>query len=111
MSRCNDIQESIVRGDTLDDDAREHATSCPSCGVVTAEFALLEETLSALGSSVPEGFADRVMRSLPREAAESRRGRWMTLSLSYAAGVIAVLNVATFLGRVFVASVALGGAP
>ena len=35
----------------------------------------------------------------------------MPLTLTYAAGVIAVVNVATFLGRVFVASVALGAAP
>jgi hypothetical protein len=113
MSRCNDIQEKIARGDGLDDTERDHGASCSSCAFVTAEFALLEETLSAFGPPVPDGFADRVMRSLPPEAvrAGAGRGRWMTLTLSYAAGVIAVLNVATFLGHVFVASVALGGAP
>jgi len=113
MSFCNDVQEKIARGDALGDGERDHVPSCSSCAAVAAEFALLEATLTALGSQVPDGFADLVMRSLPREAVQSgeRRGRWMPLTLSYAAGVIAVVNVATFLGRVFVASVALGAAP
>jgi hypothetical protein len=113
MSLCNDVQEKIARGDALGDGERAHVPSCSSCAFVTAEFALLEETLTAFASPVPDGFADRVMRSLPLEAApsEGRRGRWMTLTLSYAAGVIAVVNVAAFLGHVFVASVALGAAP
>jgi len=111
MNLCNDIQEKIARGDGLDDAERDHSTSCSSCAFVTAEFALLEETLNAFGPPVPNGFADRVMRSLPPEAVQSGRGRWMSLTLSYGAAVIAVLNVATFLGHVFVASVALGGAP
>jgi hypothetical protein len=113
MSRCNDVQEKIARGEGSSQDEREHTTACASCASVVADFSLLEAALSAFDPAVPTGFADRVMARVAAEVVPPSRasGRWLSLTLAYAAGVIAALNVASFLARVFIASVAFGGTP
>jgi hypothetical protein len=113
MSSCNEVQEKIARGESLSEAERTHTTACASCAPVIADFSLLEAALSTLGTDVPAGFADRVMAGVAAEGAASPRPprRWVPLTVAYAAGVLAVLNVAGFLARVFVASVAFGGTP
>jgi hypothetical protein len=113
MSRCNDVQEKIARGERLSDDQRDHTTACASCASVIADFSLLEAALNAFGPAVPAGFADRVMARVAAEVVTSSRAseRWVSLMLASAAAVIAALNVASFLARVLVASVAFGGTP
>jgi hypothetical protein len=80
---------------------------------VIADLSLLEAALNTFGTAVPAGFADRVMAGVAAEAESDLRSpkRWIPLTLAYAAGVLAALNVAGFLARVFVASVAFGGTP
>lgn len=113
MSSCNDIQEKIARDESLSGAERAHTLACESCAAVIADFTLLEAALSTFGTAVPAGFADRVMAGLPAEetAAPSPPRRWVSLTLAYAAAVLAVLNVGGFLANVFTASVALGGTP
>ncbi len=113
MSRCNDVQEKIARGEALSEDQREHTTACASCASVMADFSMLEAALNAFGPAVPTGFADRVMAHVATEVVTPSHtsGRWVSLTLAYAAGVVAALNVASFLARVFIASVAFGGTP
>jgi hypothetical protein len=43
--------------------------------------------------------------------ATRRPRRWIPLTLAYAAGVLAAVNVAAFVASVFAASVAFGGTP
>jgi hypothetical protein len=113
MSSCNDIQEKIARGESLSQSERAHACACASCASVIADFSLLDATLSRFGTAVPPGFADRVMAGVAAEgtAAPPPPGRWVSLTLAYAAGVLAAANVVGFLASVFAASVALGGTP
>jgi hypothetical protein len=113
MSSCNDIQEKIARDGSLSEAERAHTIACASCASVIADFSLLEVALSRLGTAVPAGFADRVMAGVAAEGTASPRTprRWVPLTLAYAAGLLAALNVAGFLARVFVASVAFGGTP
>ena len=113
MSSCNDVQEKIARDEGLSEAERAHTRTCASCASVIADFSLLEAALSTFGSAVPAGFADRVMDGLAAEGGVGARAprRWIPLTLAYAAGVLAALNVAGFLARVFVASVAFGGTP
>jgi len=113
MSNCNEVQEKIARGESLSQAERAHTTACASCAPVIADFSVLEAALSALGAAVPAGFADRVMAGLAAEGCASSRPprQWVPLALAYAAGVLAVLNVAGFLASVFIASVASGGTP
>ena len=113
MISCNEVQEKIARGESLSEAERAHTTACASCAPVIADFTLLEAALSTLGTAVPPGFADRVMAGVAAEGAAAPRPprRWVPLTLAYAAGVLAVLNVAGFLASVFVASVAFGGTP
>jgi hypothetical protein len=116
MSNCNDVQEKIARDESLSEADRAHTIACESCASVIADFSLLEATLSRLGAAVPAGFADRVMAGV---AAEGRRATrtarparpWVPLTLAYAAGVLAAVNVAGLVGSVFAASVAFGGTP
>jgi hypothetical protein len=113
MSSCNDIQEKIARDERLSGAERAHAIACPSCATVIADFSLLEAALSGLGAAVPAGFADRVMAGVTAEATAATHTprRWVPLTLAYAAGVLAAVNVVGFLANVFAASVALGGTP
>ena len=113
MSSCNDIQEKIARGESLSQSERAHTSACKSCASVIADFSLLDATLSRFGTAVPAGFADRVMAGVAAEgtAAPCPPRRWVSLTLTYAAGVLAAANVVGFLASVFAASVALGGTP
>jgi anti-sigma factor RsiW len=110
---CNDVQEKIARGEVLSHDEGTHTTTCASCASVMADFSMLEAALYAFDPAVPAGFADRVMASVATEEVAPPRTvrRWVPLALAYGAGVLAAFNVASFLARVFVASVALGGTP
>ena len=110
---CNDVQEKIAREEVLTQDEGTHATTCASCASVMADFSMLEAALTAFDPAVPAGFADRVMASVATLEVAPRRmvRRWVPLTLAYGAGALAVFNVASFLARVFVASVALGGTP
>lgn len=111
MIGCNEVQEKIARGDALRGDERDHAVACAACAAMVAEFSLLEVALGTFGAAVPPGFADRVMASVAADSVVGARpfGPRVQLTLAYAAGAIAVVNVATFLARVFIASVAFGG--
>jgi hypothetical protein len=111
MIGCNEVQEKIARGDALRGDERDHAAACAACAAMVAEFSLLEVALGTFGSAVPPGFADRVMASLAAEPVVAPRpfARPVQLWLAYAAGAVAVVNVAAFLARVFIATVAFGG--
>ena len=113
MSSCNNVQENIARGDALSEDERTHTAACASCASVLADFTVIEAALNGFGPAVPAGFADRVMASVATEAgAPPHASRWwVPPALAYAAGVLAALNAASFLARVFVASVAFGGTP
>ena len=113
MSSCNEIQEKIARNESLSGAERAHTIACESCASVIADFTLLEAALSTFGTAVPAGFADRVMAGLPAEgtAIPTAPRRWVPLTLAYAAGVLAAVNVAGFLASVFSASVAFGGTP
>jgi len=113
MSSCNDIQEKIARDERLSEAERGHTIACASCASVIAEFSLLEAALSRFETAVPAGFADRVMAGVAAEGAPARRAprRWVPLTLAYAAGVVAAVNVAGFVASVFAASVAFGGTP
>ena len=112
MSSCNDIQEKIARDESLNEAERAHTIACQSCASVIADFSLLEAALSEIGAA-----SRRVRRSC--DGRRGRRGHARhahaetvdTLTLAYAAGVLAVVNVAGFLASVFAASVALGGTP
>lgn len=113
MSSCNEIQEKIARDEPLSETERAHTIACGSCASVIADRSLLEAALNTFGTPVPAGFVDRVMAGVAAEGEADPRTprRWIPLTLAYAAGVLAALNVAGFLARVFVASVAFGGTP
>jgi hypothetical protein len=113
MSSCNDIQQKIAREESLNEAERAHAMACESCASVVADFSLLEAALSRFGAAVPAGFADRVMAGVAAEGTRATRTprRWVPLTLAYAAGVLAAVNVAGFVASVFAASVAFGGTP
>ena len=113
MSSCNDIQEKIARDERLSEAEREHTLACASCAAVIAEFSLLDAMMSRFGTAVPAGFADRVMAGVAADGTVAPRPprRWLPLTLAYAAGVLAAVNVVGFLASVFAASVALGGTP
>ena len=113
MSSCNDIQEKIAREESLSEAERAHTMACEACASVIAEFSLLEAVLSRIGAAVPAGFVDRVMAGVAAEGprATRRTRRWIPLTLAYAAGVLAAVNVAGFVASVFAASVAFGGTP
>jgi len=113
MSSCNEIEEKIARGESLSEAERAHTSACASCAPVLADFSLLEAALSTFGTAIPAGFVDRVMAGVAAEGATAPRTprRWLPLTLAYAAGLLAVLNVAGFLASVFAASVAFGGTP
>ena len=111
MSNCNDVQEKIARDESLSEAERAHSLACEACASVIADFTLLEAALSTFGTAVPAGFADRVMAGVFSEGTAVQRAprRWVPLTLAYAAGVLAAVNVVGFLASVFAASVALGG--
>ena len=113
MSSCNDIQEKIARDESLSEAERAHTIACEACASVIADFSLLEAALTRFGAAVPAGFADRVMAGVAAEGTPATRlpRRWIPLTLAYAAGVLAAVNVVGFVASVFAASVAFGGAP
>lgn len=129
MIDCSDTQEKIARGEPLTAPERGHAVGCALCLPAVAAYSLLDDALNAVASEVPPGFADRVMARLAREeeaAAEAQAGRarpplrwferrWGQLTLTHAAALIALLNVARFLASILVPGVAsgaaLGGSP
>jgi anti-sigma factor RsiW len=114
MIPCNDVQEKVARVDPLSEDERHHASACQSCASVIAEFSLLEAALNALAAgAVPSGFADRVMARVQAEgdATAATPGRWLHLAFACAAGGFGLFNVAAFLARVLIASIAFGSTP
>lgn len=112
MIYCNTVQERIARGDALHDDERDHTAACDSCAATMAEFSVLEAALDTFGSEVPAGFANRMMARVASqpEVSPRRSARRVHLAVAYAAGALAAVNVTAFLARIFVASVAFGGA-
>ena len=115
MEPCNEVQEKIAGGRALRGEEQRHAAGCPRCAAVAASYSLLDATLEAFTSPVPDGFAERVMAQIAAEV-DRGRGRWferrpVQLVFAHAAALCAVFNVAWFVARVFAADVAFGGTP
>ena len=116
MDSCNETQEKIASGVSLDGDEQRHAVTCPHCASVASTYSLLDATLETFAPAlVPAGFADRVMARL---AADDRPPplRWferrvVQIALANAAAICAVFNLARFLAHIFVSDIALGGTP
>jgi anti-sigma factor RsiW len=121
--KCTETQTKLTHGEALDEVERDHALTCPECGALAATWTSLDATLAELDPCVPEGFADRVMASIAREANLQRGAgvrseptrwyerRWAGVLLSSAAALVALLNVARFVVSVLVPVGSFGGAP
>ena len=74
---CNQVQETIARGETLGPHERAHAAACVVCG---DRDGILEPTgrspEAGPAESVPEGFADGVMATLANEPVTVAPLRW-----------------------------------
>jgi len=115
MKPCSEMQERIARGDILLSAEQQHVATCTSCASVVMAYSVLDQTLDAISHDVPAGFADRVMAALASEVASPPR-RWferpsIQLALAHAGALCAAVNVARFLARVLLPSIASGGVP
>jgi len=80
---CQRIQEAMAWGRGLREEDLRHVLSCEMCSETAAQLEKLDSLVrSAIGTDVPDGFADRVIGRLEeeRELAESSfSGRLATL--------------------------------
>ena len=115
---CNAIQERIVAGEILDEASQAHTLACASCSSFAAEWLALDG-LIAEGIdgkvAVPDGFADRVMKSIaPATDAASRLDvllgrRWVQLALTQVGLAVAIANLLRFVFSTLLPASSLGG--
>ncbi|HJX62657.1 MAG TPA: hypothetical protein VJ860_01750 [Polyangia bacterium] len=114
---CNQVQETIARGETLGPDEAAHAAVCVGCGAVMESWGHLDELLqSGPAQTLPESFADRVMAAIADEpvvVAPLRwfERRWVQLGLVQAGALFSLFNLFRFVLRVLVPTLSLGGSP
>jgi len=114
---CNQVQETIARGETLGPHERAHAAACVVCATVMESWSQLDDLLQAgPAESVPDGFADRVMATLSNESVTVAplrwfERRWVQLGLVQVGALVSLFNVFRFVLRVLVPTLSLGGSP
>ncbi len=92
---CNEIQERLTAGETLDDESSAHLRNCAECAAV-ADVCRLLAPAEGEGAPVPSEAVDaRVREACHREvAALPRRRLWRRILRScYAAAALAVLFI------------------
>jgi hypothetical protein len=110
---CRRIQEEIAWGKGLSEEDRRHVLSCEMCSETAAQLEKLDSFVrSAIGTDVPDGFADRVIDRLEEERglAESPFARklatlerllfskavqWALAGIGSLVGLIKILNFFT----------------
>jgi hypothetical protein len=114
------IQEQIVCGERLGEIEQAHILGCAGCSRLAAECLALDGMVAdglADAVSVPDGFADRVMRNLDTDAKGIARWedmlgrRWVQIALANVGIVFAVVNLFRFVFSALIPTASLGGLP
>jgi hypothetical protein len=114
------IQEQIVCGERLGESEQAHILGCAGCSRLAAEGLALDAMVAdglAGAVSVPDDFADRVMRGLDADAKGVARWeamldrRWVQLTLANLGIVFAAVNLFRFVFSALIPTASLGGLP
>jgi hypothetical protein len=119
-SPCTVIQEQMVCGERLGEIEQTHVLGCAGCSRLAAECLALDGMVAdglEGAVSVPDDFADQVMRNLDAEVQICTRWeallgrRWVQIALANLGIGFAVVNLFRFVFSALIPTASLGGLP
>jgi hypothetical protein len=117
---CTVVQERIVAGERLDVIDQAHVLGCADCSTFAADCLALDSMVAEGvdgAVSIPDDFADRVMRTLDGGSARALRWdnlfsrRWVQVAIANVGVAVAVANLVRFVFSALLPTAALGGSP
>jgi hypothetical protein len=113
------MQERIVAGERLGEEHQAHVLGCTQCARFAADCLALDSMVENgvdAAVSVPDDFADRVMRNLdvanPGVHWQDFLGRrWIQVVLANLGVAVAVINLVRFVFSALIPTASLGGVP